>query len=143
MDLFDGFRGNKRDQHCSSILSSTSALDKVSMIFDPLLKPFFHLKGVMRSMWTVLGPLYGSQVYECGEHLVKHCDRFVQSQHPEHGERLHAAAYTNSRMLAGRLLHYFSPSEGNNTEDAWCGWHNDAWRWMGVFFFGEIPVYPR
>lgn len=67
----------------------------------------------------------GKLVYECGEHLVKHCDRFVQSQHPEHGERLHAAAYTNSRMLAGRLLHYFSPSEGNNTEDAWCGWHND------------------
>eukprot|EP00438_Fugacium_kawagutii_P018161 Skav206361 [mRNA] locus=scaffold3448:311571:317329:- [translate_table: standard] len=67
-------------------------------------------------------------VYECGEHLVKHCDRFVQSQHPKHGNRLHAAAYTNSRMLAGRLLHYFSPSEGNDTEDAWCGWHNDSRR---------------
>lgn len=115
---------------------------KLNLILIPFWK-HFHQRGT-RSMWTVLGPLlHGTQVYECGEHLVKHCDRFVQSQHPEHGERLHAAAYTNSRMLAGRLLHYFSPSEGNNTEDAWCGWHNDAWRWMGVFFFGEISAYPR
>lgn len=66
------------------------------------------------------------EVYDCGEHLVRHCDRFVQSRHANHGERLHAAAYTNSKMLAGRLLHYFSPDEGNSTEDAWCGWHNDT-----------------
>ena len=56
---------------------------------------------------------------------MKHCDRLVRSKHAEHGDRLHSAAYTNSKMLAGRLLHYFSPQVGNSDEDAWCGWHND------------------
>eukprot|EP00913_Durusdinium_trenchii_P033110 g31000.t1 len=32
----------------------------------------------------------------------------------------------NSKMLAGRLLHYFSPTPDNSTDDAWCGWHNDT-----------------
>ena len=49
MDVFDGFRGNKSDQHCSSILSSTSGRwtkfqwflnMKVELDLDPLLKTF-------------------------------------------------------------------------------------------------------
>lgn len=67
----------------------------------------------------------GQLVYDCGKHLVKHCDRFVQSQYPSHEQQLHDAAYKNSKMLAGRLLHYFSPTPDNSTDDAWCGWHND------------------
>lgn len=56
---------------------------------------------------------------------MKHCDRLVRSKHAKHGDRLHRAAYTNSKMLAGRLLHYFSPPVGNSESEAWCGWHND------------------
>ncbi|CAE7735966.1 unnamed protein product [Symbiodinium sp. CCMP2592] len=67
----------------------------------------------------------GKVVYSAAEHLVKECDRLVESQHPGHGQRLYNAAFTDSRMLAGRLLHYFSPSPSSSPDDAWCGWHND------------------
>lgn len=64
----------------------------------------------------------GRLVYEAAQPLVKQCDQLVEAQHPGHGSRLFDATFTNSRLVCGRLLHYFA---GEDDESAWCGWHND------------------
>lgn len=68
----------------------------------------------------------GRIVYDTAKPLVQQCDSLVEARHPGHGQRLYESAFTNSRMLLGRLLHYFAPSP-DTLEDgqAWCGWHND------------------
>eukprot|EP00440_Ansanella_granifera_P026403 gb/GFBE01028681.1/.p1 GENE.gb/GFBE01028681.1/~~gb/GFBE01028681.1/.p1 ORF type:complete len:392 (+),score=88.81 gb/GFBE01028681.1/:1-1176(+) len=67
----------------------------------------------------------GKLVYEAAKPLVRQCDKLVEEQHASHGRRLFEAAFTTSKMVAGRLLHYYSPSPAAEADDAWCGWHND------------------
>lgn len=68
----------------------------------------------------------GRLMYEVAKPLVQQCDRLVKSRHPSYDNALFEAAFTRSRMVCGRLLHYYAAKEAEEDPDAsWCGWHND------------------
>lgn len=62
----------------------------------------------------------GRLLYEAAKPIVRQLDLLVESRHPGHGTQIYDSTFTNSRMTAGRLLHYYS-----GDEKSWCGWHND------------------
>lgn len=68
----------------------------------------------------------GRLMYDVAKPLVQQCDRLLESMHPETKGALYEAAFTKSRMVAGRLLHYYAQDATEPDDDSlWCGWHND------------------
>lgn len=76
----------------------------------------------------------GHVAYNVAQLVVRQCDKLVRASHEQHGSRLYHATFTNSRMVAGRLLHYYAPEapkvadagvQEPSTDSQWCGWHND------------------
>jgi len=62
----------------------------------------------------------GKIMYTVAQPILKQCDNLVQSVYPEHRDDMFRKTFPESRLVAGRLLHYY-PTTG----ESWCGWHND------------------
>jgi len=62
----------------------------------------------------------GNIIYEATKPVVQQCDRLVSSRCEGNAEVLYEKTFTGSRMVLGRLLHYYA-----GQADSWCGWHND------------------
>lgn len=62
----------------------------------------------------------GKLIYDVAQPIVKQCDKLVAASFPTHKADLHEKTFTNSKLVVGRLLHYY-PGQG----ESWCGWHND------------------
>lgn len=64
----------------------------------------------------------GRLIFNIALQITSHCDSFLQSN-------LHQLL-AKSKSTKGRLLHYFpppeqTPSENDNNQPLWCGYHND------------------
>jgi isopenicillin N synthase-like dioxygenase len=66
----------------------------------------------------------GQLIIDVGIELSYHIDQFCKSQNPNYEDGKLVRVIKESDKNTGRLLHYF-PREEKNTEDAWCGLHND------------------
>lgn len=77
-----------------------------------------QLEGAFKEMGRLLG--------DVGRLILQQCDSVVLAQSGCH-PRLEETTFGSSRMVAGRLLHYFPMDEGGEASSAanWCGWHND------------------
>uniref|UniRef100_A0A7S1KZS4 Non-haem dioxygenase N-terminal domain-containing protein n=1 Tax=Alexandrium catenella TaxID=2925 RepID=A0A7S1KZS4_ALECA len=76
----------------------------------------------LQSAFKEMGRLLGS----VAKLVLQQCDSMVQAQTGRHPQ-LVETTFGCSRMVAGRLLHYFPLDEGAEAGSAanWCGWHND------------------
>lgn len=62
---------------------------------------------------------------EVGEYLAKQIDSYthkhIKTYPPDHLYRI----ISTGQGHIGRILHYFPFENKGDTEDDWCGWHND------------------
>ncbi|EDQ90896.1 uncharacterized protein MONBRDRAFT_2133, partial [Monosiga brevicollis MX1] len=86
-----------------------------------------------------LGAAFADDVLACARLMIKvgslvgkHCDAFVQRRLPKADSVVQTTVET-SEHHAARLLHYFatkaptpaSSAPADDSDDSWCGWHND------------------
>jgi len=60
-------------------------------------------------------------IYETAKPILAQCDAIVKAKYPAHDRALFEKTFPRSRLVVGRLLHYYA-----GVEDSWCGWHNDS-----------------
>mmetsp|Transcript_69386 Transcript_69386/g.206688 ORF Transcript_69386/g.206688 Transcript_69386/m.206688 type:complete len:373 (+) Transcript_69386:102-1220(+) len=78
-----------------------------------------ELEAAFKAMGRLLG--------DVGKLILQQCDSMILAQTGRQAG-LVETTFGSSRMVAGRLLHYFPMTEGSDEAgDAanWCGWHND------------------
>ena len=62
---------------------------------------------------------------DVGAMLAIQIDGYAKSQAPHYPTRNLHKTITKGRSHIGRMLHYFPYDHKGDTEDDWCGWHND------------------
>lgn len=86
----------------------------------------------------------GRLIYDAAKPVIRRVDALVAAQRPGHGTRLYDASFeAGSRLVVGRLLHYYGMEQAAGDDgaasepaagaasactpapDSWCGWHND------------------
>lgn len=86
----------------------------------------------------------GRLIYDAAKPVIRRVDALVAAERPGHGTRLYDASFeAGSRLVVGRLLHYYGMEQAAGDDgaasepaagaaractpapDSWCGWHND------------------
>ena len=62
---------------------------------------------------------------ETGILLARQIDAYASHNVPNYEKDHLARIITEGKHHAGRILHYFPFEEKGESEDDWCGWHND------------------
>lgn len=62
---------------------------------------------------------------EVGTLLAKQIDQFAKANIPTYENDHLTRIISTGHNHIGRMLNYFPFEEKGDTEDDWCGWHND------------------
>ena len=62
---------------------------------------------------------------DVGALLALQIDGYVRTRLPSYPEKYLHNVIKNGQCHVGRMLHYYPFEDKGDTEDDWCGWHND------------------